>query len=235
MTFTGIPGRLWPPLVRQPVTVTNSFRYTTRETPVTRTASSSPPLVWGHRPGRRCPDRRRRRRRRRPRPGRGRRDVLRRLGLDARRTCTRPAATRATLRMTLHSSGCRGVGFDNGAIAYLRGPRGTQPVYEQWSDLRRDADRDLLRQRQRTGHLPAHPRAHRPLRQQRRAHPGPLGDHVCPGRLNRYQPTVTSRTAPRPGPRAQRAPQRTAPGRSSRRAPAARAPRPRRRSPRPAR
>lgn len=38
-----------------------------------------------------------------------------------------------TLRMKLHSSGCRGVGFDNGAVAYLRGPRGTQPVYEQWS------------------------------------------------------------------------------------------------------
>lgn len=39
----------------------------------------------------------------------------------------------ATLRMTLHSSGCRGVGFDDGATAYLRGPGGTQPVYEQWS------------------------------------------------------------------------------------------------------
>lgn len=41
----------------------------------------------------------------------------------------------ATLRMTLHSSGCRGVGFDDGATAYLRGPRGTQPVYEQWSSF----------------------------------------------------------------------------------------------------
>ena len=37
--------------------------------------------------------------------------------------------------MTLHSSGCHGVGFDNGAVAYLRGPRGTQPVYEQWSEV----------------------------------------------------------------------------------------------------
>ena len=107
---------------------------------------------------------------------------------------TRPT-TPATLRMTLHRSGCHGVGFDNGpsptCAARAAASRSTSVV-----ELRRHADRDFYANVDAAGTYRLAGGRVELYDSQRRAHPGPWTDTPS-GRLTITRPT--SATPPGPG------------------------------------